>query len=222
MKHDIYKTLSTAANSFGITIGEKELSQFTTYCNELLNWNEKISLVSVKSELDIPIKHFIDSLTLLPFIKNKTGWLLDIGSGAGFPGIPLKIVIDSLKVSLLESSRKKTSFLKHIIRTLNLADITVIHNRSESLMKDESYRGCFDVVTSRATFKLSEFLQMGTFFLSEGGTLIAMKGKKADEEMTEAASILQNLGLKYILSREITLPLTGDFRRVIIYEKSPL
>ena len=222
MKHDISKTLSTAANALGITLGAKELSQFTTYYYELLKWNEKINLVSVKSHLDIPIKHFIDSLTLLPFIKNKSGRILDIGSGAGFPGIPLKIALDSLKISLLESSRKKSSFLKHIIRSLKLTDVFVINARAENLIEDESLRGCFDIVTSRATFKLPEFIQTGALFLSEGGTLIAMKGKRVDEELTEAAGISQHLGLKYILCREITLPLTRDFRRVIIYEKSLL
>ncbi len=222
MEHDISKILSGAANDLGVNLGARELSQFITYCNELLKWKEKINLVSVKSDLDIPIKHFIDSLTLLPFIKNKTGRLLDIGSGAGFPGIPLKIVLNSLKVSLLESSRKKSSFLKHINRSLNLTDISVIHNRAERLMGDESYRGCFDIVTSRATFKLPVFLQMGAFFLSGNGTLIAMKGKKSDEELAEATGISQNLGLKYISSHEMTLPITDDFRRVIIYEKSSL
>ena len=222
MEQDISKILSTAANTLGITLGARELSHFTTYYTELLNWNEKINLVSVKSELDIPIKHFIDSLTLLPFIKNKTGRLLDIGSGAGFPGIPLKIVLNSLKVSLLESSRKKSSFLKYIIRSLKLIDTFVVNNRAEVIMENETFRGCFDIVASRATFKLPEYLRMGAFFLSESGTLIAMKGKKSDEELTEATGMSQNLGLKYILSREITLPITGDFRRIIIYEKCPL
>ncbi len=175
MEQDISHILATGANALGITLGAREVSQFTTYYNELLSWNEKINLVSVKSDLDIPIKHFIDSLTLLPFIENKTGRLLDIGSGAGFPGIPLKIVLNSMNVSLLESSRKKTSFLKHIIRSINLTDISVIHNRAENLMEDDSYRGCFDVVTTRATLKLPEFLQMGAFFLSGNGTLIAMR-----------------------------------------------
>jgi 16S rRNA (guanine527-N7)-methyltransferase len=222
MERDVSKILATGANALGITLGARQISQFTTYYNELLGWNEKINLVSVKSDLDIPIKHFIDSLTLLPFIKNRTGRLLDIGSGAGFPGIPLKIVLNSMKVSLLESSRKKTSFLKHIIRSLSLTDISVIHNRAENLMKDDSYRDCFDVVSTRATFKLPEVLQMSAFFLSGNGTLIAMKGKKAAEELTEAAGMLQDLGLEYISSHEIALPITGDFRRIIIYEKRPL
>jgi 16S rRNA (guanine527-N7)-methyltransferase len=213
--------LFQAALTMDISLTAKELVLFETYYKELLTWNKKINLVSVKSDLDIPIKHFIDSLTLLPYIKRKTGQVLDIGSGAGFPGIPLKIALNSLTVVLLESSRKKSSFLKHIIRSLNLTDITVINNRGEILMEDETYRGRFEVVISRATFKLPQLLRIGGFFLSPSGSLIAMKSKKSDEELTEAADMSQKVGLKYITSHNLTLPMTGDFRKIIIYEKLP-
>ena len=214
-------TLSDAVKDIGVKLEDRELSLFTTYYHELLTWNKKINLVSVRSDLDIPIKHFIDSLTLLPYIKSKTGQVLDIGSGAGFPGIPLKIALNSLTVVLLESSRKKSSFLKHIIRSLNLTDITVINNRGESLMEDETYRGRFEVVISRATFKLPQLLRIGGFFLSPYGSLIAMKSKRSDEELTEASDMSQKVGLKYIASHDLTLPITGDFRKIIIYEKLP-
>jgi 16S rRNA (guanine527-N7)-methyltransferase len=212
--------LFTTASSLGISLSEKALLLFETYQRELLTWNKKINLVSVKSALDIPIKHFLDSLTLVPFIQDTSSQVLDIGSGAGFPAIPLKIAVNSLKISLLESSRKKTSFLKHIIRTLHLTDITVIHNRTEYLMEDEAYRGTFTVVTSRATLKLPQFLRMGAYFLAPKGILIAMKSKRAEEELREGATVSQNLGYHYIARHDITLPITGDFRTIIIYEKS--
>ena len=205
----------------GIALGKGELSLFAAYYGELLAWNSKINLVSVKSDRDIIIKHFIDSLTLLPYIRDNTCRVLDIGSGAGFPGIPLKIAVNSLKVFLLESSRKKSSFLKHVIRSLDLTNTVVIHNRAELLM-DEAYRGFFQIVTSRATFKLPQFLRMGAFFLAPRGSLIAMKGNKSDQELTEADEMSYNLGLKYIGSHDLTLPITGDFRRIIIYEKLAL
>ena len=179
-------------------------------------------MLSVKSGRDIVIKHFIDSLTLLPYIGSETCRVLDIGSGAGFPGIPLKIAVDSLKVSLLESSRKKSSFLKHVIRSLALTDAVVIHNRAEFLMEDETYSGYFQIVTSRATSKLPELLRMGAFFLAPSGFLIAMKGKISDHEQTEAADISQNLGLRYVRSHELALPVTGDFRTIILYKKLSL
>jgi 16S rRNA (guanine527-N7)-methyltransferase len=212
--------LFTTASSLGISLSEKALLLFETYHRELLTWNKKINLVSVKSALDIPIKHFLDSLTLVPFIQDTSGQVLDIGSGAGFPAIPLKIAVNSLKISLLESSRKKTSFLKHIIRTLHLTDIPVIHNRAEYLMEDEAYRGTFTVVTSRATLKLPQFFRMGAYFLAPKGILIAMKSNRAEEELREGANVSQNLGYHYIARHDITLPITGDFRTIIIYEKS--
>jgi 16S rRNA (guanine527-N7)-methyltransferase len=221
MEKKLSQILSEAANAMGIALGKGELSLFAAYYGELLAWNSKINLVSVKSDRDIIIKHFIDSLTLLPYIRDNTCRVLDIGSGAGFPGIPLKIAVNSLKVFLLESSRKKSSFLKHVIRSLDLTNTVVIHNRAELLM-DEAYRGFFQIVTSRATFKLPQFLRMGAFFLAPRGSLIAMKGNKSDQELTEADEMSYNLGLKYIGSHDLTLPITGDFRRIIIYEKLAL
>lgn len=212
--------LVNGAFSLGITLSEKELASFATYQRELLHWNKKINLVSVKSDLDIPIKHFLDSLTLVPFIQDTRGQVLDIGSGAGFPGIPLKIAIDALNISLLESSRKKASFLKHIIRSLHLTDITVIHNRAECLMEDETYRGSFAIIISRATLKLPQFFRMGAYFLAPKGILLAMKSKRVEEEFTEAENISQNLGFQYVARHDITLPMTGDFRTIIMYEKA--
>ena len=110
MEERASQILSEAAKTVGIALGRGELSLFAAYYGELLDWNKKVSLISTRSERDIIIKHFIDSLTLLPYIKSETCRVLDIGSGAGFPGIPLKIALKSLKVFLLESSRKKTSF----------------------------------------------------------------------------------------------------------------
>ena len=107
MEQEVIPNTFRRGSTMGIALGERELSQFAAYYRELLTWNSKINLFSVKSERDIVIKHFIDSLTLLPYIRNETCRVLDIGSGAGFPGIPLKIALNSLKVSLLESSRKE-------------------------------------------------------------------------------------------------------------------
>jgi 16S rRNA (guanine527-N7)-methyltransferase len=219
MEKKFSQILSEAANALGIALGERELSLFAAYYGELLAWNSKINLISVKSDRDIIIKHFIDSLTLLPYINDNACRILDIGSGAGFPGIPLKIAVSSLKVFLLESSRKKSSFLKHVTRSLGLTDAVVVHNRAQFLMEDETYSGYFQIVTSRATTKLPEFLRMGAFFLAADGFLIAMKGKKSDQELTEAAGMSYGLGLKYIGSHDLRLPITGDFRRLIIYKK---
>ncbi len=214
--------LLEAAGAMGIAVGERELSSFAIYHRDLLVWNSKFNLFSARSDRDIVIKHFIDSLTLLPYIRNDACRVLDIGSGAGFPGIPLKIVLNSLKISLLESSRKKSSFLKHVIRSLGFTDAVVINSRAESLMEDAAYSGYFQVVTSRAAVKLPVLLRMGAFFLAPDGILMAMKGKISDQEQFESAAISYSLGLKYVGSSDLTLPMTGNFRRIIVYKKLSL
>ena len=227
MEQNLSDILSHAAGAIDIHLGERERILFSLYEIELLIWGKKINLISVRSPYDIPIKHFVDSLTPVPFIKNREGFalneekgkVLDIGTGAGFPGIPLKIAIDSLKVYLLEASRKKVSFLKHIVRTLSLDEITIIHGRCEKLMGKEIYRHIFDVVISRATFKLSQFLLMGAFFLSHDGILIAMKGPNINEELKEAATTSEKTGLICVGCHDIKLPITGDPRKIIIYKK---
>jgi 16S rRNA (guanine527-N7)-methyltransferase len=219
MENTLQKILSEASSAIGISLGEREFTLFQEYYSELIFWNNKINLISVKSELDIPIKHFIDSLIPLQFIENKNNSLIDIGTGAGFPGIPLKIAADTLKVSLLDSSRKKASFLKNIVRKLRLDDTIIINRRVELLMKDETCRGAFDVVISRASFKLQQFLEIGAFFIPPGGILIAMKGVNINKELEEAEGISQEVGLKHIGCHEIRLPITEDFRKIVIYKK---
>ena len=219
MKNNLQKILSEASSAIGVKLGEREIALFQEYYRELLFWNNKINLVSVKSDLDIPIKHFIDSLTPLSFIKNKKSSLLDIGTGAGFPGIPLKIAEDQLKVTLLDSSRKKASFLKNIIRKLQLDHTTVINRRFELLMRDETYRDTFDVIISRASFKLPQFLEMGGGFISPGGTLIAMKGINIKAELEQAEEVSQTVGLEHVGCHEFRLPITGDLRNIVIYKK---
>ena len=212
--------LSEAAGTIGITLGQRERILFSSYHRELLVWNKKINLVSVRSPYEIPIKHFVDSLTPVPFIKNREGKVLDMGTGAGFPGIPLKIAVDSLKVCLLEASRKKTSFLKHIVRTLGLLETTIIQGRAEKLREEEIYHHIFDVVISRATFKLPQFLLMGAFFLSPDGILIAMKGPSINGELREATKTSEEIGLTCTGCHDVRLPIIGDLRKIIIYKKS--
>jgi len=211
--------LLTASRELGIHLGKREIVLFKEYYRELLLWNKKMSLVSIKFPLDIPIKHFIDSLTVLPFIHDKKRNLLDIGSGAGFPGIPVKIVMGSLNVSLLDSSRKKTSFLKNIIRKLNLENTRVINMRVEQFMKEATQQGGFDVVISRASFKLPQFIETCAGFLSHQGTLIAMKGKNIDAEMKEAAKVCEKAGLYLTDCHDIQLPISGDPRKILLFEK---
>jgi len=220
MGNDLVKILTEASDALGVDLKNRELALFSIYFRELLLWNKKINLVSVTSDLDIPIKHFIDSLIPVPFLSNREAKLLDIGSGAGFPGLPMKIAVPSLKVFLLEASRKKTSFLKHVIRTLHLDDIAVIHNRAEHLVADGVYRGFFDIIISRATLKTSELLQMGAYFLRNDGFVIAMKGKNIANEWNDRKDISSLSGLTFLSCHDIQLPVIGDLRKIVIFKKT--
>ena len=220
MENDLEKILIEASGALGVDLKDRELALFSTYSQELLLWNKKMNLVSVKSDLDIPIKHFVDSLIPVPFLTNREARLLDIGSGAGFPGLPIKIAVPSLSVFLLEASRKKTSFLKHVIRTLHLDDITVIHNRAEHLMADSVYKDYFDIIISRATLKISDLLRMGAYFLRNDGFVIAMKGKNIANEWDGRKDISSQPGLTFLSCHEIQLPVMGDLRKIVIFKKT--
>jgi 16S rRNA (guanine527-N7)-methyltransferase len=135
----VLNTLTEGAAQIGIHLGQTELDLFAAYHRELLLWNQRINLVSEKSSQEIVIRHFLDSLTVAPHIDRPDGLLIDIGSGAGFPGIPLAIALPGLQVMLVEASRKKSSFLSHIARTLHLEGVTVIRERVESLIGEKRW-----------------------------------------------------------------------------------
>jgi 16S rRNA (guanine527-N7)-methyltransferase len=213
------ETLFAASQELDIHLGKREFALFEEYYRELMLWNKKMSLVSVKSPLDIPVKHFIDSLTVVPLIDDEKHSLLDIGSGAGFPGIPIKVVRNSLAVTLLDSSRKKTSFLKNIIRRLNLEDIQVINRRVERFAHERTDNRAFDVVISRASFKLPVLIEKCSRLVSENGILIAMKGKEIDQELKEAMKLSDKAGLRFTMCQDITLPVSGDPRKIVLFER---
>ena len=129
-------SLSKNAQQLGIELGQRQLSQFDVYKNELLQWNAKTNLISENSSQEIFSRHFLDSLTALQFIHMPDARIIDVGCGAGFPGLPIKIALPSLKLYLLETNRKKVSFLKHIIRLLNLSEAFVLHDRVENIHQD--------------------------------------------------------------------------------------
>jgi len=212
--------LDEAASSMGVPLETKQLGLFDRYYREIMGWNAKINLLSRSSSEDTLLKNFIDSLTVVQLLPERGGMVLDMGSGGGFPGIPLKIACPNMQVSLLESSRKKTSFLKHIIRTLQLTEITVIHERAENLAGKDCYRNSFDMVLSKAAFKLPQFLALGAPFLRPGGVLMAMKGDQISDELAEAQSAAASAGLLLTATNSLTLPVTADRRQILIYTKT--
>lgn len=214
---DFRKILVLAAEEIGIDLPGDRLALLEAYRETLLLWNSKMNLVSLQSDLDLPVRHFIDSLTLLPHLPPGPGSLLDIGSGAGFPAIPIRIFRNDLHVTLLEASRKKCSFLKELSRRLGLQDVTVLNSRLEELLK-QPQRRAYDVITSRATLKLPELVQKGLPLLKKGGLLAAMKGPGLDEEIAALESV-KTVDFRVVANVALSLPLTGDRRQLVLVDK---
>lgn len=181
------------SKALGMSVSDHQAGLMGVHAQELMTWNIKINLTAIKEPLQIAEKHFIDSIAAVPLFSAATS-LMDMGSGGGFPGIPIKIMYPSLAVTLIDSSRKKINFLKHVIRTLHLENIDAIHSRVEDLQDDTDYRNRFDGVISRAFKDLTDSVERSLPFLKDTGVIYAMKGKNAKKEITSA--ILKNLDIK--------------------------
>ncbi|PKN52293.1 MAG: 16S rRNA (guanine(527)-N(7))-methyltransferase RsmG [Deltaproteobacteria bacterium HGW-Deltaproteobacteria-13] len=212
--------LSKNARQLGIELSQRQLALFDVYKNELLQWNAKTNLISENSSREIITRHFLDSLTALQFIPKPNARIIDIGCGAGFPSLPLKIAQPLLEIYLLETNRKKVSFLKHMIRLLNLPRASVIHDRVENIIRQDSWKEKFDVLISRAAFKLSELLPQGEYFLAAGGKLIALKGPNVDEEVTQCLPTQNQYRISQLIQHDIRSPFLEAQRKIIIAEKT--
>ena len=192
---------------------------FEVYRRELLKWNEKTNLISEKSAQEIESRHFLDSLTALQFIEAENSRIIDIGCGAGFPGIPLKIACGTLQLYLVETNRKKVSFLKHIVRLLHLTDTVVLHERVENLLKDNKWQDFFDILISRAAFKLPDMLPWGAFFLKPSGRLIALKGRDIATEFSRAAAVAAQYDFNELFQYDVNQEASDITRKIIIGQK---
>ena len=209
--------LVEGAETFGIRLNEKQVEAFDLYLRELLKWNQKINLTAIRTEKGIVLKHFLDSLSPFSYLS-KTATLLDVGSGAGFPGIPLKIVHPSLDITLIDSVRKKIDFQRHVIRMLGLKDMEVIHGRVQDKEILQSMTGRFDTVISRAFSDLRTFLHLAFPFLRKGGILLAMKGELEKEEIR---LFLKGEEKRYRLQKTTSffLPKSSFKRSILLFEK---
>jgi len=212
--------LQQGARLLGIELGDEQLALFDLYQNELLKWNATTNLISEKTAGEIVTRHFLDSLSAAKFISNPNARLVDLGCGAGFPGIPLKIAMPSIQLYLLETNRKKVSFLKHIIRTLNLDQTQTLHGRTENIVQAETWKEKFDIVISRAAFKLPDLLPLGQYFLAPGGLLITLKGPDVSSELDTALAGGNQSKIYQLYQHDINLPLLGPPRKIIIFRKS--
>jgi 16S rRNA (guanine527-N7)-methyltransferase len=203
-----------SARKLGIEIDERVSASFSIHAFELINWNRKINLTTVTDPREIAIKHFLDSLAPAGCIPDR-GRLLDIGSGGGFPGIPLKIFKPSISALLIDGVRKKINFLKHVLRTLGLENIEARQIRTETLLKDPEYATSFDIIISRALSDLLTFVKSALPLLAKHGTIIAMKGEVDAKELDAVCA--DALGDQYSLVVEkYELPSIRALRSIVI------
>lgn len=204
----------------GIDISGEQLEKFDKYYIEMMIWNEKCNLTAITEESEVIIKHFYDSLLVMLFQEWKgEGRLLDIGTGAGLPGLPIKIMNTDMHITLMDSLNKRIKFLEHIINIFKLSGIEAIHARAEELGQDVKWRERFDIVVSRAVARMTVLLEYCLPFVKTGGFFIAYKGPDAEEEITAAKKAFEILGGKIKRIEKHELPEGGGKRSLILIEK---
>ena len=209
-------SLIEKANCIGIEISQENAKQFYKYMKLLLEWNEKMNLTAITDPEEIILKHFVDSLTIMPYLSNANT-ILDVGTGAGFPGLPLKILEDNKEFTLLDSLNKRITFLQNVISELELKNVQAIHGRAEEYISQK--RESYDIVTSRAVAKLNVLIEYMLPFVKVGGRCICMKSFEIEGELKEAKKAIEILGGKIEKVDQITLPTTDIKRKIVIIKK---
>ena len=205
-------------NKIQLNVNDEVLNKFWVYMTNLLEWNEKINLTAITDEDDIILKHFIDSLTILEYIPEKSN-VIDVGTGAGFPGIPLKIVREDINMTLMDSLNKRITFLNEIINKLGLKKINAIHSRAEELAKMPEHREKYDIAVSRAVANLSTLSEYMIPFVKVRGKCICMKGSNIEEELKTAKNAIKELGGEIEKVINFKLPDSDNERNIIIIKK---
>ncbi len=216
-KEQFISAITEYSSSIKVVLSEEQKVMFYNYMNILLEWNQKINLTTITKPEDIIIKHFIDSLTVLKYIKNEKINIIDIGTGAGFPGIPIKIVNDLNNITLLDSLNKRIVFLQNVINELKLKDIVAVHSRAEEYIKLEK-REIYDIAVSRAVANMSTLLEYLLPYVKINGICICMKGPNIEEELENSKKALSILGGKVVNIDNFELP-DGSKRNIIIVKK---
>lgn len=201
-----------------LKLEKNQIEQFYNYMQILIEWNEKMNLTAITEEKEIIIKHFIDSLTIYKYLSNEKS-LIDVGTGAGFPGIPIKILKPEMEIVLLDSLNKRVKFLEEVINKLELKNIVAVHGRAEDFGKNINYREKFDVVTSRAVANLPTLLEYLAPFVKVNKKCICMKGQDVEEELKKAKKAIDLFGLKVQEMDTFLLPRTDMRRNLVVLDK---
>lgn len=206
---EFFDLLKDACEKENLAFNEETYNKFIVYKELIKEWNQKINLTAITEDEEIIKKHFIDSIKIFefPYVK-KAKSVIDIGTGGGFPGIPMKIVNPESKMVLLDSLNKRINFLNLVIKELNLSNIETIHGRAEDFAQDDEYREKFDLAVSRAVANTTVLLELCLPYVKVGGYFVALKGPAIDEEIKDAANALKVLGGK--IEEIIEVNITGS------------
>jgi 16S rRNA (guanine527-N7)-methyltransferase len=213
----LHQYLERGAEELGIVLEPLHLEQFSIFAHELRKWNSKINLTTITRIEDIAIKHFLDSLAVLK-IMDVSGELLDIGSGGGFPAIPLKIVSPGTAIVSVDAVEKKILFQRHVARLLKLEKFLALHARGESLTTE--YPGRFDRIISRAFSDIPSFVRMALPLLAADGVIIAMKGREGKKEAEGSTDNLAAVGAVITDIHEFQLPFNGEARSLVVIRRN--
>ncbi len=208
----------------GMEVSPSQVEQFEVYYREMMDWNEKASLTAITDRYQVQIRHFVDSATAALALNEEEAHrsstnIIDIGTGAGFPGLPLKILLRQPRLTLLDSTAKKAAFLHHVVDKLSLSDVEIINDRAERVAHLPRYREQFDVVVSRAVAPLASLVELALPFCRLGGKFVAQKKGNLEQETTEAKRAIEVLGGRLAEVRRIELRLFPDIRYLVIVGK---
>lgn len=219
MEHSTFNEgLLEKASTMGVRFSVEQMDKFYKYMNLLIEWNEKINLTAIIEPNEIILKHFIDSITILKDIKDGS-IVVDVGTGAGFPGIPLSIMNPTLKITLVDSLNKRLIFLQEVINELDLKNVELVHARAEEFGRNKKYREKFDVATSRAVANLATLSEYLLPLVKINGKAISMKAGNASQEIEDAKKAIKTLGGNINNIEEFNLPQSDIGRTIIIIDK---
>ena len=209
--------LRDSLDKLKIQYNDEQIEQFRSYYELLTEWNKKINLTAITGYEDVVRKHFIDSILICSLLDlNKDIRIIDVGTGAGFPGIPIKILNPDCRIVLLDSLNKRVRFLETVVDELGLDNVECIHGRAEDVSREKKYRASFDLSVSRAVANLSTLCEYCIPFLKKGGMFVSYKSDKADDEINGSENAVRTLGSEITSVKEITLPETDIVRKFVM------